>query len=149
MAQQPGRIPDLSERPYSLDVERLMSLPVHVLYRAWTEQWEQWFAAPGSLLLQGGVDTPFFFVTDYNGHFHPHYGRYLQLEPDSLIVLIWLTSATKGMETVVTVRLTPQEGKTLLQLDHAGFPDEASAEQHAAAWPLVLEQLEQKMSTSL
>ncbi len=53
---------------------------------------------------------------------------------------------TKGVETVVTVELEPQETGTRLRLTHAGFLDEESRHQHAQAWPQVLAQLDERMS---
>lgn len=57
--------PDLSARPFQLTVERLMEAPPDVLYQAWTKQFDRWFAAPGSVIMQGEVNTVFFFETVY------------------------------------------------------------------------------------
>ncbi len=44
--------PDLSARPHRLTSERMMQSIPDVLYRAWTEQVDRWFAAPGTLLMK-------------------------------------------------------------------------------------------------
>jgi uncharacterized protein YndB with AHSA1/START domain len=142
--------PDLSSRPHALTVERTMTTPPDLLFHAWTQKFDRWFAAPGTVVMRAEVNAPFFFATQYAGELHPHYGRFLRLEPDRLVELTWLTGAagTKGAETVVTVELTPSPsgGGTWLRLTHAGFVDEASRDQHRQAWPLVLDQLDQRMA---
>lgn len=146
------RKPDLSKRSLSLKVERLMPLKPEILFKAWTKEFDVWFAASGSVLMQGEVNTPFFFETEFKPdkdselQRHPHYGRFLKIIKNELIELTWVTGAggTKGTETVVTVELIPKEIKTLLKLTHSGFPDEESKNGHEKAWPMVLEQLENK-----
>lgn len=147
------RFPDLSSRPFNLYVERYIQLSPVILYKAWTKQFDAWFAAPDSVLMQGEVDTVFFFETEHKfedqevAERYPHYGRFLRLKADKLVELTWITGerGTRGAETVVTVELCPQNGGTQLKLSHAGFPDAESRDQHEKAWPTVLEQLEKKM----
>ncbi|HEY1619947.1 MAG TPA: SRPBCC domain-containing protein [Streptosporangiaceae bacterium] len=133
---------------YDLTIERRMPLAADVLYRAWTERFDTWFAAPGSVRMRPERGEPFFFETEHQGTRHPHYGRFLRLEPACLAELTWVTGegGTEGTETVVTVELAPEAaGQTSLRLTHAGFATEQQRDRHRDSWPLVLDQMQQRL----
>jgi uncharacterized protein YndB with AHSA1/START domain len=55
----------------------------------------------------------------------------LIVEPQARLAYSW---ATMGMESVVTWTLTPNEGGTLLRMEHSGFPSEESASYKGAKY---------------
>lgn len=139
-----GVRPDPSSRPLELRCERRIGASPETLYAAWTtEAFARWFAAAGTVWMKAEVGVPWFFETRVEGERHPHYGRFLELEPARRVVTTWLTAAgTQGVETVLSIELEPADGGTRLRLVHAGFPDETSRDRHVEGWGLALDSLE-------
>ena len=136
--------PDLSSRPLDCTVEAAVSVAPDVVYRAFTADIDRWFATPGHALMRPALDAPFFFETEMDGTFHPHYGRFLALEADRHVRMTWMTGdpGTLGAETVVTLDIEQHDGGSRVRLNHAGFADEASRDGHADAWPEVFKHLD-------
>ena len=133
---------------FSLTVSHRTPFSPGTMYQAWTAGWATWFAEPDSIHMQPIVGAPFHFdvVQRFEDNTpvtrHPHYGRFLQLDPNSVVALTWVTNSTGGAETTLTVAFTPDADGTIMTLTHAGFMTEAARDQHAAAWPMVLAQQE-------
>jgi len=144
-------MPDLSSRPFQLTIKRFMHASPHAVFEAWTtERLDRWFAAPGTVMMKPQIEAPYFFEARHNGERHPHYGRFLRLEPDRLIEMTWLTAAgTKGAENVITIELSPRQGGgTELTFTHSGFPDDESRKGHEVAWRAGLDHLDEQLSDS-
>jgi uncharacterized protein YndB with AHSA1/START domain len=129
---------------YTLDIDRVISIPAETVYRAFTDRLDEWFGAAGSLVITPEVGGLYNFETEMNGQRHPHYGRFLELVPGKRVSMTWLTGdpGTLGAETVVTVELTEQQDGTQVRISQSGFYDAASRAGHEEAWPLVLDHLE-------
>ncbi|MGV9413197.1 SRPBCC family protein [Nocardia sp. NPDC003693] len=142
----PIRLPELSERPFSLVAERIMAASPDELYAMCTRQLSLWFADPGSVLSRPAVNEPFFFTA---GGGHPHYGRFLRLIPERLVELTWVTAGTEGAETVLTVELSPHGAGSALLLTHAGFATAAARDRHRESWPGILERLDLRTAATV
>ena len=140
--------PDLSARPEKLVVERDIETPPETVYRAWTRDFDHWFAAEGTLSMQPRVGAPYFFETHFEGGRHPHYGRFLALVPNERVEMTWMTGdpGTRGAETVVTLEIMPNGTGSRIRLTHAGFCDEASRKGHEEAWPMVFNHLDEQLA---
>lgn len=142
--------PDLSDRPFSLTVNRDMQALAEQVYDAFVLNIDRWFAAPGTASIYAEVGTAWFFETGPEGQRHPHYGRFLHLAPGYGLETTWVTGpgGTEGVETVVTIQLERLEGGSRITLTHAGFATEAAMARHAEAWPQVLAHLDAALAGS-
>ncbi|MBM3463121.1 MAG: SRPBCC domain-containing protein [Armatimonadetes bacterium] len=139
--------PDLSDRPHHKTLEHQMAAPADAVYAGWTEKFDLWFAQPGELIMTPEVDRPWFFYNRHDWGRHAHYGRFLELEKNRLVVTTWLTGppGTAGDEAVLRVELTPNEKGTLVRLTHSGFSDEKHCQGHMDNWPAALEALDEAL----
>lgn len=132
--------PDHSERPYEMTWEGVLNTSPENVYEAWTSKFDLWFAQPGELFMTPEMDRPYFFYNKHEWGRHPHYGRFLELEENKLVVMTWLTGdgqkvGTEGAETLIRVVLTPKDGGTHLHFTHSGFVNQESCDGHAENWP--------------
>ena len=137
-------VSDSGGTSYALDVARVISIPAERVYRAFTDQLDQWFGAVGSLIITPETGGLYNFETVMEGHRHPHYGRFIELVPGKRVSMTWMTGdpGTLGAETVVTIDMAEDSQGTRVRIRQSGFYDEASRDGHKDAWPMVLDHLE-------
>jgi hypothetical protein len=61
----------------------------------------------------------------------------------------WVSEATKGRETVVTVALEPRGRGTEVTLRHAGVPDDPLGRSHRDGWTYMLDAIVKRFESSV
>ena len=139
---------DPMDGSFGVVVEHDMNASPAAIYRAWTEEFDTWFASPGRIRMVAQEGEPFWFDVTFNDERHPHHGRVMRLVADRLVEMTWVTGrdGTWGAETLVSVELSETSLGTRVRLKHGGFYDEPAAVQHGEAWPRVLEHLDEVLA---
>jgi uncharacterized protein YndB with AHSA1/START domain len=96
-----------------------------------------WFGCE-RVILQPVVDGLFYHCVRHEGRLWAHYGRFIRLERPRSIEHTWVSEATRGVETIVTLDFAPRGNETALTLHHSNVPDDAMGRRHEEGWNFVL-----------
>ena len=96
-----------------------------------------WFGCE-RVILQPVVDGLFYHCVRHEGRLWAHYGRFIRLERPRSIEHTWVSEATRGVESLVTLDLVPRGDETALTLRHSNVPDDAMGRRHEEGWNFVL-----------
>jgi uncharacterized protein YndB with AHSA1/START domain len=96
-----------------------------------------WFGCE-RVILNAVVDGLFYHCVRHEGRAWAHYGRFIRLERPRLIEHTWVSEATRGTVSIVTLTFDPREGETETTLRHSGLPDDAMGRQHEEGWNFIL-----------
>jgi len=99
-----------------------------------------WFGAERAIL-NPVVDGLFYLAVKHEGRTWPHYGRFLQIDRPRVVAHTWMSEATKGAESVVTVTMEARGDETEVTLRHSGVPDDEMGRQHKDGWAWILSAL--------
>jgi uncharacterized protein YndB with AHSA1/START domain len=122
------------------------------VYDAWLDPEKPgtpWYRAK-KRILDPRVDSLFYFAVPQKdgageGGEWPHFGRFTLLERPAKIVYTWMSPFTRGLESVVTVEFQKQGDDTLLQLRHAGVPDDELGHAHDKGWAQCVDALAERL----
>ncbi|HEX4473936.1 MAG TPA: SRPBCC domain-containing protein, partial [Polyangiaceae bacterium] len=123
-----------------LTVTRLIPAAPADVYDVWTDTKSPggpWFGAD-RVILNPVVDGLFFHSMLHEGKVWAHYGRFVRLDRPRVIEHTWMSEATKGIETTVTVTFEPKGNDTQITVRHAGVPDDELGRQHREGWTYML-----------
>jgi uncharacterized protein YndB with AHSA1/START domain len=112
-----------------LTVTRTIPASAADVFDVWidsTSPGSPWFGTARAIV-QPVVDGLFYHSVQFEGHDWAHYGRFIVLDRPRRIEHTWVSEATRGLESVVTLTFEPRGDQTLVQLRHANIPDDELA----------------------
>lgn len=132
-----------------ITVVRTIPASAEEIFDAWIDSNSPggpWFGAE-RVILNPVVDGLYYFAVKHEGRTWPHYGRFVQLDRPRLAEYTWMSEATKGAESVVTLTMEARGEQTEVTLRHAGVPDDELGRQHKEGWTWILSALADALAT--
>ena len=137
----------------SLTLSKRLPAPPDRVFAAWTsaESIQKWLCPYDTGKIEAELDLRVGgrYRIDMHGEsgVFKHTGEYREIDPPSRLVFTWVSPATAGLESVVTIELAPAgDGETDLTLTHEGFPDVAATDRHRGGWGSILQRLATEMT---
>lgn len=128
-----------------ITVSRTIPAPAEKIFDVWIDPKSPggpWFGAV-RLIFNPVVDGLFYLAVNYQNRVWPHYGRFIQLDRPRTIEHTWVSEATKGVESKLTITFQQRGDQTEVTIHHAGIPDDEVGRQHKDGWTWILSALEQ------
>ena len=143
----------------SLDIkiERLLDTTPAMAFDRWTnpEFMERWYAPQDGWVAQATTDVR--VGGEWRVAFGPgdgetwrEHGVYTVVEPPNRIAYTSIFTFPDGrtFETFVTVTFEERDGKTLMTLIDAGYPNEEQRNAHANGWPGFIDAFERTLAAA-
>jgi uncharacterized protein YndB with AHSA1/START domain len=123
------------------------ALPEEV-FDAWADpaRFKRWFEPHRSLFRPAAVDELWYWEAIHQGRIWAHYCRYLRVERPRLLEFTWVSEATRGLESRVTIEIEPSRGGADLVLTHGGLPDDELARSHEGGWKSIVANLAERIA---
>jgi uncharacterized protein YndB with AHSA1/START domain len=136
-----------------VSVARTIAAKPHAIFEVYVDPnspGSPWFGA-ARLIINVKVDGLFYFLVSHEGKDWAHYGRFLRIDHPSLsgtgvVEYTWMSEATRGAESIVTITFAPLGEETEVTLRHANVPDDEMGRRHADGWTWMLNLLAERFS---
>jgi uncharacterized protein YndB with AHSA1/START domain len=133
-----------------ITVARTIPAPAEKVFDLWMDPQSPggpWFGAD-RVILNSEVDGLFYYAVKHEGRIWPHYGRFLQINRPRVVEYTWMSEATKGAESIVSVTMESRGDETEVTLRHSGVPDDEMGRRHKEGWTWVLNALADAQTSS-
>ena len=129
-------------------VSRTIGAPAERVFDVWMDPKSPggpWFGGERAIV-NPVVDGLFYFCVKHEGRAWPHYGRFLKIERPRLVEYTWVSEATKGVESIVSVSMEARGDETEVTLRHSNVPDDEMGRRHKDGWAWVLSALAESLA---
>ena len=126
-----------------ITVARTIPAPAEKVFDLWMDPQSPggpWFGAE-RVILNSVVDGLFYYAVKHEGRIWPHYGRFLQINRPHVVKYTWMSEATQGAESIVSVTMESRGDQTEVTLRHSGVPDDDMGRRHKEGWTWFLNAL--------
>jgi uncharacterized protein YndB with AHSA1/START domain len=130
-----------------ITVHRTIPAPVEKVFDTWMNPKSPggpWFGAE-RVICNPAVDGLFYLAAKNEGRTWPHYGRFIEIDRPRRVEYTWVSEATQGVESVVTVTMEARANETDVTLRHSGVPDDEMGRRHKDGWTWILSMLAQAL----
>lgn len=155
MPLNPGQTAEADPRAITdgrtLVLTRMLNAPRELVFQAWTDPKHlvHWWGPSDFTLPHCEQDFRLggnyrFCMRSPDGSDHWVRGEYTYIDPPSRLVFTWLREDAEGdiwCDTVVSITLEEQDGRTKLILEQTTFATVAHCEEHAFGWNQCLDRL--------
>jgi uncharacterized protein YndB with AHSA1/START domain len=121
-------------------VTRTIPATPEAIYDTWLDPKSPggpWYG-PERVILDAKVDGLFYHAVKWEGKIWAHYGRFIHLERGRRIEHTWVSEATRGLESVVSMTFEAKGNETEVTLRHSGVPDDEMGRRHRDGWTFIL-----------
>jgi uncharacterized protein YndB with AHSA1/START domain len=126
-----------------ISVSRMIAAPPEDVFNVWMDPQSPggpWFGAERTIL-NAFVDGLFYQAVQHEGRSWHHYGRFTEIDRPHSVQYTWVSEATKGLESIVSVTFQRNGAGTEVTLRHTGIPDDELGRRHKDGWGWVLSML--------
>jgi uncharacterized protein YndB with AHSA1/START domain len=126
-----------------ISVNRMIPAPPEDVFDVWMDPESPggpWFGAERTIL-NAFVDGLFYQAVQHEGRSWHHYGRFIEINRPRAIQHTWVSEATKGLESIVSLTFERDDAGTKVSLRQTGIPDDELGRRHKDGWDWVLSKL--------
>jgi uncharacterized protein YndB with AHSA1/START domain len=128
-----------------ITVTQMIAASAGEVYDVWLDHRSRgspWFGT-AKAIVNPVVNGLFYHVIHFEGnewarHDWHHYGRFIALDRPQKIQHTWVSEATSGLESLITLTFEMQGDQTLVKLSHANLPDDELGRSHEEGWRVKL-----------